>query len=261
MNPMRPRSPLWMVVLALACEEPMHPYRMQTLIKQRGKDQIANVAQRNSVYQTIDALQRAGLIAALKTSREDRRPERTVYEATGEGRRALQSWVRDGLSTAAREFPWFPAALSTLYGIRDADDLRALLGARAQALEIQLAEVDKPWPNLPRIFLLESEYAAAVLRAEIAWLRRVMSDLQSGKLVYPSEEELRRIGSDAGGPSEDAIRRIAAEMQGSSPPRGSKARKSARASNQASASKASADRDKVERAKLKSKPSRRGLPE
>jgi hypothetical protein len=32
---------------------------MQTLIKERGKDQIANVAQRNSVYQTIAALKRA----------------------------------------------------------------------------------------------------------------------------------------------------------------------------------------------------------
>src|SRR5437899_1987026 len=44
--PSRPRSPLWIVVLGLACEEPMHPYRMQTLIKQRGKDLVANVARR-----------------------------------------------------------------------------------------------------------------------------------------------------------------------------------------------------------------------
>src|ERR1700704_4347600 len=90
-NSPRPRSPLWIVVLALACEEPMHPYRMQTLIKQRGKDQIANVAQRNSVYQTIDALRRAGLIKIRGRSREERRPERTTYEATEEGRRALGS--------------------------------------------------------------------------------------------------------------------------------------------------------------------------
>src|SRR5215471_405199 len=94
-----PRSPLWMIVLGLACEEAMHPYRMQTLIRQRGKDQVANVAQRNSVYQTIDALERAGLIAAKETSREENRPERTLYGATDEGRRALRAWVRDGLST------------------------------------------------------------------------------------------------------------------------------------------------------------------
>src|ERR1700754_3282212 len=97
--PERPRSPLWMVVLALACEEPMHPYRMQTLIKQRGKEQIANVAQRNSVYQTIDALRRAGLIRIGETERNKRRPERAVYEASEAGRTALRHWVRTTLSS------------------------------------------------------------------------------------------------------------------------------------------------------------------
>src|SRR5229473_5980721 len=97
-HPTRPRSPLWLVLLALVCEEPMHPYRMQTLIKQRGKDEIANVAQRNSVYQTIAALRRAGLITIRETSRTERRPERTVYEVTEEGRRTLRSWMRIVLS-------------------------------------------------------------------------------------------------------------------------------------------------------------------
>src|SRR4029450_4286062 len=110
--PTRPRSPLWMVVLALVTEEPMHPYRMQVLIKERGKDQIANVTQRNSVYQTIAALLRAGLIAVRETARDERRPERTVYEVTPEGQRTLDSWMRAVLSAPARDFPDFPAALS-----------------------------------------------------------------------------------------------------------------------------------------------------
>ncbi|HET6319423.1 MAG TPA: PadR family transcriptional regulator, partial [Chloroflexota bacterium] len=57
----------------------MHPYRMQQLIKFRGKDRIANVAQRNSVYQTIDRLLRDGLICIHATDRTQGRPERTVY--------------------------------------------------------------------------------------------------------------------------------------------------------------------------------------
>src|SRR6185312_2084929 len=95
----RPRSPLWLVVLALVAEEPMHPYRMQRLIKERGKDQIANVAQRNSVYQTIAALHRTGLIAVRETLREHRRPERSVYEITELGRQTLREWMRTALST------------------------------------------------------------------------------------------------------------------------------------------------------------------
>ena len=124
--PPRPRTPLSLVILSLACEEPMHPYRMQTLIKERGKDQIANVAQRNSIYQTIDALQRAGLIRVRETERDERRPERTIYEATDEGRRTVLAWLRTILSTPAREFPDFPAALS-LAAVLGPKDLAELL--------------------------------------------------------------------------------------------------------------------------------------
>lgn len=193
-HPARPRSPLWMVVLALVCEEPMHPYRMQTLIKERGKDEIANVAQRNSVYQTIAALSRAGLIVARGTSREKRRPERTIYAVTDEGRRTLQSWMRTVLSAPAREFPDFPAALSLVAGVAP-DEVRALLEARVQALEVRLAALEKPIPNLPRLFLLESEYMAAMVRAEIQWLRAVSDDLRSGALTW-SEAWLRRIAAE-----------------------------------------------------------------
>jgi DNA-binding PadR family transcriptional regulator len=184
-----------MVVLSMACEEPMHPYRMQTLIKQRGKDQIANVAQRNSVYQTIDALRRAGLITVRETARPERRPERTVYEATKEGRRTLRVWLRETLSTPAREFPMFPAALSLLDPGLKPPELRALFERRIETLEGRRVELEKPWPGLPRVFLLESEYMAAVVRAEIKWLRGVVADLRSGKLTYPTKDEVRRIAA------------------------------------------------------------------
>jgi DNA-binding PadR family transcriptional regulator len=202
-----------MVVLALACEEPMHPYRMQLLIKQRGKDHVANVAQRNSVYQTIDALRRAGLIAVRETSRHERRPERTVYEATEQGRQTMKAWVRAGLSTPAREFPEFPAVLSVLYGVGGAGDLSMLLETRIAALQARLPELEMTVPGVPRLFLIEVEYMAAMVRAEIQWLRRIVADLGSGRLAFPTIEELMRLAGRMGGPSEEVVRRIADEMR------------------------------------------------
>lgn len=210
-NSPRPRSPLWMVVLALACEEPMHPYRMQTLIKQRGKDHVANVAQRNSVYQTIDGLLRAGLIAVRETSRDENRPERTVYEATEQGRRTMREWLRTVLSTPAREFPDFPAALALLDPSMKPAELRSLLEARVAALEVRLAGHEAPFPELPRLFLLEEEYMAAIVRAEINWLRGVIEDLRSGRLKPPTEAEMRRLASMPGAPSEAAFQNLAAQ--------------------------------------------------
>jgi len=195
-----------MIVLALACEEPMHPYRMQTLIKQRGKDQVANVAQRNSVYQTIDALVSAGLIRVRGTAQEENRPERTIYEATERGREVLLDWLRSALSTPAREFPIFPAALSTM-DPRLKPELRDLLEARAQTLQARLPALEKAWPGLPRIFLIEDEYMAAMMRAEIAWLRGIIEDLRAGRLKFPTEAELRRIAAEMGPPSQEALDR------------------------------------------------------
>jgi DNA-binding PadR family transcriptional regulator len=201
-----------MIVLALACEEPMHPYRMQTLIKQRGKDHVANVAQRNSVYQTIDALVRAGLISVRETARDENRPEKTVYEATARGREVLLEWLRAALSQPAREFPIFPAALSTM-DPRIAPELRGLLEARLQALEARLPALEQTWPGLPRIFLLEEEYMAAMVRAEIAWLRALIDDLRTGRLKAPTRAELRRLAANVpenmGPPSPEALDRAA----------------------------------------------------
>ncbi len=218
-RPSRPRSPLWLVVLSLACEEPMHPYRMQTLIKERGKDQVANVAQRNSVYQTIDALKRAGLIRARKTEREERRPERTIYEATDEGRRTLRQWIITALSTPAREFPEFPAALSVLDPSLTPDELSRLLETRVNALGLRRAELEKPVPGLPRIFLLESEYLAVLNRAEIAWLDGVVEDLRAGRLAHPSSKELRRIATAMGRPSDEVVDRFEREQRSARRPK------------------------------------------
>src|SRR3954468_23262654 len=107
-------SSIALSILALLYEAPMHPYRMQQLIKERGKDQVVNVRQRASLYQTIERLQRDGLIAVQGTTRAEWRPERTEYALTDEGRTTVCAWLRTMLAVPAREFPAFPAALAHL---------------------------------------------------------------------------------------------------------------------------------------------------
>ena len=65
----------------------MYPYRMQQLIRERGKDEIVNVRHRASLYQTIARLERDGLIEVQGTARTENRPERTLYQLTDEGPR------------------------------------------------------------------------------------------------------------------------------------------------------------------------------
>jgi len=181
------RSTLGLVLLALLVEAPMHPYRMQQVIKERGQDQLVNVAQRNSVYQALDRLMRDGLVRAAGTTREAGRPERTVYEITDEGTATMHRWLTGMLPAPAREFPEFPAALAFLAVLAPAR-VRELLGRRIEAQQARLTDLrGQAPPGLPRLFLLEDEYRAAMLAAELAWLREVTADLDSGALTWSRE--------------------------------------------------------------------------
>ena len=195
MNSAYRRSSLALVVLALLYEAPMHPYRMQQLIKERGKDGVVNVRQRASVYQTIDRLQRLGLIASREKVREEKWPERTVYELTDEGRRTFRNWMDEALSARAREFPEFPVAVSLL-GLLTPEEALRQLETRMAALEDEAARIDSQFgraaaEGLPRLFSLETEYQRATLEAELEWVRVVVDDLRTGRLTW-SKEWLRQ---------------------------------------------------------------------
>ena len=181
------RSTLGLVLLALLAEAPMHPYRMQQVIKERGQDQLVNVAQRNSVYQALERLVRDGLVRPVSTAREAGRPERTVYEITDAGRATMHRWLTEMLPAPAREFPEFPAALAFVAVLAPAL-VRDLLVVRRETQEARLAALhEQAPPGLPRLFLIEDEYRAAMLSAEIAWLRSVVADLDSGAFTWDLE--------------------------------------------------------------------------
>ena len=191
------RSTLGMVLLALLIEAPMHPYRMQQMLKERGQDQLVNVAQRNSVYQALERLVRDGLARPASTAREAGRPERTVYEVTEAGEATMRRWLTGMLPAPAREFPEFPAALAFL-AVLTPEVVRSLLERRIDAQQERLDAIRaQAPPGLPRLFLIEDEYRAAMLTAEIAWLRGLVTDLANGTLSWDLtliEETLRQYG-------------------------------------------------------------------
>jgi DNA-binding PadR family transcriptional regulator len=179
---------LALAVLSMLTEEPMHAYRMQQLIKERRKDDVVNVSQRNSVYQTIQRLARDGLVQAAGTERAENRPERTTYRITDAGRATLGDWLRAMLSTPALEYPEFPAALSFLPNLTPADVVDALV-ARVSRLEQRLAALDDEIAQvgrfLPRLFALESEYQRRVVDVELTYVRALIEDLRAERVAWP----------------------------------------------------------------------------
>jgi DNA-binding PadR family transcriptional regulator len=193
MNTIR-RSTIALAVLAFLYEKPMHPYRMQQLIKERGKEEVINVRQRASLYQTINRLLRAGLITIREVERKENWPERTIYEITEEGRETMLRWLREMLSTQAHEFPEFPAALAYL-ALLTPEEARLHLEQRVQMVSEGAARISNQLDQaarVPRLFLIESEFLLASLNTELAWVKSLIDDLDAGRLSW-NDEWLREV--------------------------------------------------------------------
>ncbi|MEQ4205481.1 PadR family transcriptional regulator [Actinopolymorpha sp. B9G3] len=182
------RSVLALAMLSMLSEEPMHAYRMQQLIKERHKDDVVNVSQRNSVYQTIQRLVRDGLVEIASTERAENRPERTTYRITDAGRTTMSEWLRTMLSTPAPEYPEFPAALSYLPNLSPSDATAALtarIGRLEQRLTVLDGEIAHVARFLPRLFAVESEYQRQVVAAELTYVRSLVEDLRAERITWP----------------------------------------------------------------------------
>ena len=188
-----PANPLALAVLALLFERPMHPYEMAATLKQRHKGESIKIRY-GSLYTVIELLVKRGFIAATETSREGKRPERTVFALTSSGCDELRAWMQDLLRQPVKEYPQFAAGLS-LMPVLPPEEAVALLRQRALHLtaevtriEAHLAAVlqqevpitpDELPPLLvgkkfPPLFVIEAEYALALMRAELAFVNELV---------------------------------------------------------------------------------------
>ena len=181
---------LWHLV-----ERPTHVYRMQKQFEATAKGRVVNIRSRASLYQTLERLQRHGLVQVTDTVRVEGYPDRVIYAITDAGRQVARDWLREMLHTTEGDYPEFLAALSILFGLPP-EEARAELELRAARLVAQVAEAQAALtglpPELPRLFVLEEEYRVTVLSAEVTWLRGVIEDIDAGRLTW-SEEWLREV--------------------------------------------------------------------
>jgi len=186
------RDLLALTVLALLTEQPRHPYEIQWLIRERRKDFAAGKPR--ALYHAVDQLVQTGAIEPLETNREGKRPERTVYRITDEGREEFRSRLAELLGTPRIEYPVFTAAVSFL-GYLPVETVIHALQERVVGLESQVASLDaalrllRGQLQLPRLWVIEHEFTRALRHAELDWVQALIDDLQSGRLSWERQEQ------------------------------------------------------------------------
>ncbi|MER7892302.1 PadR family transcriptional regulator [Micromonospora sp. NPDC094482] len=182
---------LALAVLSALAQRPMHPYEIATTLRAWGKDQDMEIKW-GSFYTVVRNLDRHGLITAVESVRAGRRPERTVYQITEAGRAELVDWARELVSTPEPEHPRFRAGLSVL-AVLHPDEAAALLRQRLELLEEGIGvgrdALTEHLRQIPRLFLVESEYDLAIREAEATWIRALLAELRAG--TYPGLDQWR----------------------------------------------------------------------
>jgi DNA-binding PadR family transcriptional regulator len=178
-----------LAVLGTVVQRPMHRYEIASLMRARGKGDDVDIKW-SSLYTVVGSLEKHGLLEVAGTDRQGARPERTIYRITEAGRTELVEWTRELLTTPVNEQSGFVAGLSMMAALTP-DQVADALRDRLAALEQMVRELRAAYEEagVPRLFLVETEYAIAMREAEAAWVRTLQADLASG--TYPLVEEWR----------------------------------------------------------------------
>ena len=129
-----------LLILGLLAERgPGHGHQLRRDAELAEVDRWAGVGV-GSLHRELRGLEAEGLIEAVRTERVGRRPERTVYCLTDEGRREL-SVLRQQAASQLDPAPDPLSVLLVFAGTDDPAELAALLARRKQALHAKAGEL------------------------------------------------------------------------------------------------------------------------
>jgi DNA-binding PadR family transcriptional regulator len=189
-----------MTLLGLLASKPMHGYEVRQQMKNVGMEYWVDVPQ-GSMYPALQRMATDGFLEIDEVAKDGKRPTKTVYRITNEGRaehlRLLRNaWVDPDLHgfpvDVALYFVWFLPAeeiallLNERIDLIDERLLNVALARRHNEIAPQIFD-DLPRPYMEILSDL-LEHAEVTLNTERQWATRVLDRLVSGAYSFDESD-------------------------------------------------------------------------
>ncbi|MFE3637427.1 PadR family transcriptional regulator [Streptomyces sp. NPDC059168] len=177
-------GPLALLSLGLLLERPMTARQLTRTMAERAADSPVEGPPTPGLEEftaVAGALGEAGLTETVADT------DGPVYALTDRGRSEFARHVADRLASPDRQPSAFLTAVGYL-GALDEDRATNSLRERVGRLRERAARIERaPAANagVPRLFVIENEYALRMCRAELAWVEEVLAELDAGTLAWP----------------------------------------------------------------------------
>ena len=170
-----------LVILGLLRETPLHGYELKQIIEQHMGD-WTNIAF-GSIYFALRKLDEEGFIERIAVEQEGRRPSRSVYEITDEGRAEFLRLLREVWSEIERQYYAIDVGLAFIEALPIGEivghlkDRSAQLERILQHLAAHKAET-LPLEDVPKKAGAVFDHSAAHFEAELSWTLGLLAQIE-----------------------------------------------------------------------------------
>ncbi|MFG2718557.1 PadR family transcriptional regulator [Streptomyces sp. NPDC048416] len=174
-----------LLALGLLLERPMTPRELALTAAERAADSPLECLPEPGPEEfaaVADALSAAGLTEAVAGA------EGPAHALTDRGRAEFARRVVARLGAPDGQPPAFLTAVGYL-GALDPGRATGALRERVERLRERAARIERALAagdGVPRLFLIENEYALRMCRAELAWTEEVLAEIDCGTLAWPT---------------------------------------------------------------------------
>ena len=180
-----------MALGTLARYGPQHGHQIRRLADLTNVGEWGGVSV-GALYRELRAREGEGLVETVRTEQVGRRPARTVYEITGDGRIELQSLREQAIKPTGFAPDALGVALTFAAEGMDLDELRDTLRARRNRLEVSAVELAAELERLTAKGYL-GVYQAAIMRrgvlhyeTEVRWHDQLDAELAAAPAPRPA---------------------------------------------------------------------------